>query len=450
MPASFKQIIESLRTRKALRTGLARSIGSLYLIQGASYLVPLMTLPWLARVLGPSGLGLLAFMQGFGSCITLVVEYGFRFSGTQQVSVHRHSPQRLSGLIAGVQGGKILLAIVFVAGSFAIRPFIPLLRGHGNLFAAGVFAAVGQACEMTWYFLGIERMPRVAALESGLRLIGAMGVVTLVRFRTDDWKVLAIQGGVTWTAAIVELVLAHRDIPFQWPSFALIREALSKGRSALFFRVGETSYTSCNAMLLGFFCPPHVVGLYAGADKIARSMLIAVLDPVQRSIYPGVSRMLAISRNRAAAMIRVSTIATVSGATLLSAILFAIAPQISRVLLGPEFSAAIPALRILLFVPVAVAWKWSIGLNWMVPAGEVRAFNVVIAGSAVLHLAATALLAPRFGHAGMAVAVALTEGAIPVCVYALLRRRCLDPFQLAHQDAPCELAYDSKAEVHCH
>jgi PST family polysaccharide transporter len=442
--------MKAILIRKALGTGLARSIGSLYAIQCASYLVPLMTLPWLARVLGPSGLGLLAFMQGFGSCITLVVEYGFRFSGTQQASVHRHSPDRLSELIAGVQGGKAILAIVFSACAFAIQPFIPLLRGHGNLFAAGIFAAVGQAFAMTWYFLGVERMPRLAAVESALRLLGALGVVMLVKTRADDWKVLVIQGSALWIAAIVGLALAHRDVRFQWPSVRVIRDALSNGRAALFFRIAETSYTSCNAMLLGFFCSPEVVGLYAGADKIARSMLIALLDPVQRSVYPGVSRMLAVSRNRAAGMVRVSAIATVSVATIVSAILFVIAPQVSRLLLGREFDAAIPTLRILLFVPVAVAWKWSIALNWMVPVGEVKAFNTVIAGSAVLHLAATTLLAPHFHQTGMAAGVALTEVVIPACVYVVLRRRHLDPFQLARETAPSEPKYGAETEVHCH
>lgn len=437
--------------RAALKSGLVRSIGSLYVIQAVSYLVPLVTLPWLARVLGPAGLGLLAVTQGFGSCVTLIVEYGFRFSGTHQASIHRDSPPRLADLMAGVQGGKLLLAVIFSALSAAAYPFVPVLDGHAALFAAGIAAAVGQAFSMTWYFLGVERMPALAAVESGLRLLGAAAVVVVVRARTDEWKVMAIQAVVTWVAAIWGARLAYRDIPFRWPGRRLVRDALANGRSALFFRVAETSYTSCNSLLLGFFAPPAVVGLYAGADKIARSMLIALLDPVQRSLYARVSRVLAISRTRAAAIVRVSALATAAVATAVSAVLFLRAPQVSRLLLGPEFTDAVPALRILLIVPVAVAWKWSIALNWMVPVGESRDFNRVIAGSAVLHLTATAILVPRFGHGGMAAAVALTECAIPLCVYAILRRRRLDPFALARQDQPIlEPRHGAEAEVHCH
>lgn len=439
-----------LRIRSVFQHGLARSIGSLYVIQGVSYIVPMLTLPWLARVLGPSGLGLLAFMQGFGSCVTLLVEYGFRFSATQQASVHRHSPQRLAELIAGVQGGKLLISAVVVTISFALFPWIPLLRGHTDLFAAGIFMALGQAFGMIWYFLAVDRMPVLAVLESVLRLLGAAGVLTLVRTPDDSWKVLALLGCATWISAIVGLIIALRSVPFCWPRPALVREALSRGRYALFFRVAETSYTTCNALLLGFFCPPGVVGLYAGADKIARNMLNALLDPVQRSVYPGVAKALAESRPRAAAMIRLSARVTISVSLLVSSALFLAAPQVSRILLGPGYESAVPALRILLVVPVAVACKWSIGLNWMVPIGESKSFNAVIAGSFVLHIALTVLLVPLWGHTGMAAAVAITESAIPACVYILLRRRKLDPFQMAAEEKPWEAQHATETEVHCH
>jgi PST family polysaccharide transporter len=440
----------SLRIRAVFQNGLARSIGSLYLIQGVSYIVPLLTLPWLARVLGPSGLGMLAFMQGFGSCVTLLVEYGFRFSATQSASVHRHSPGRLSELIAGVQGGKVVLAVVVTAVSFALLPWIAPLRGHETLFAAGIFMAVGQAFGMVWYFLAVEQMPVLAVLESVLRLVSAVAVLGLVKTPADGWKVLAFQGAAAWIAAIVGLIVALRSVPFCWPTPALVKAALSSGRSALFFRIAETSYTSCNALLLGFFAPPGVVGLYAGADKIARNMLIALLDPVQRSVYPGVAKALSESRAQAAAMIRVSARATISVSLLVSAVLFVAAPQVSRILLGPGFDSAVPALRILLLVPVAVACKWSIGLNWMVPLGEAKSFNTLIAGSAVLHLVLTALLVPIWGHAGMAAAVAVTEIVIPACVYILLRRRDLDPFQITAEEEPLEFQHDTETEVHCY
>jgi PST family polysaccharide transporter len=437
-------------SRTALRTGLARNIGSLYVIQFVLYLVPLMTLPWLARVLGPSGLGILATAQAFGSCVTLLVEYGFSFSATQQAAIHRRSPERLSRLVAGVQGGKAVLSLAAFAAAFAAHFFIPAARGYDGVFAAAVAAAAGQGFGMTWYFLALERMPAMSAIESSLRVAAAAAIVLLVRSPRDLWKVFALQGAASWSAAFVGAWLARRDAPFRRPTAALIREALANGRAAVFFRVAETSYTSCNSLLLGFFFPAGVVGLFAGAEKIARGFLVALLDPMQRSIYPGVAQALADSRVAAARLVRTGAAVTVSLAALGSLAVFAAAPQVIRLLLGPGYEAAVPTLRILLVVPVAVAFKWSIGFNWMVPIGDSRTFNAVVAGSAALHLLAAFVFARAWGQVGMAAAVALTEVFIPLSVYVLLRRRDTDPFHLARQRTYPEFAYDSKTEVHCH
>jgi polysaccharide transporter, PST family len=230
---------------------------------------------------------------------------------------------------------------------------------------------------------------------------------------------------------------------------ALIREALTSGRSAIFFRIAETSYTSCNSLLLGFLCPPGVVGLYAGAEKISRGLLVSLLDPMQRSVYPGVAKALAVSRVGAARLVRTSTAVTVSIAAAGSAVTFAAAPLMIRLLLGPGYEGSVPALRVLLLVPVAIALKWGIGLNWMVPAGHSQTFNIVIAGSAALHLGATFVLARQWGQTGMAAAVAVTEVSIPICVYFLLRRSNLDPFRLAQREVYPEFEHDPKTEVHC-
>ena len=435
-------------TRRLARSGLLQSIGSLYLIRCAAYVAPLLTLPWLARVLGPSGLGLLAFVQGIGACVILVVEYGFSFSATQQVSIHRHSPDKLAALLAGVLGSKAVLGLGCAACLLAVQPFIPVLAGHQWVLTAGLFAACGQAFGMTWYFLGIERMMVQSVLEAALRVAAAAGVLVFVRRPEDAWKVFALQGAAAWITAAAGMAVAWRSAPFRWPTPALVRDALSAGSGALFFRVAETSYTSCNALLLGFFFPTTVVGLYASAERIARAILTALLDPVQRAVYPRVAHALTVSTAHAARLVRLSALATVSTALAISAVLFAAAPQVIGILLGPGYGAAAPVFRVLLVVPAAVALKWAIGLNWMIPLGHGRAFNAVIAASALFHLGATFTLAAHYGAIGMAATVALTEAAIPACVYLLLRRRGLDPFFQIPSSVE-ELHHDPERKVSC-
>jgi PST family polysaccharide transporter len=413
--------------RRAARSGFAQSAASLYLIRGAAYVAPLIAVPWLARVLTPAGLGMVAIVQALGSPVTLLVDYGFSFSATKQVAVNQNSPEQLSILLAAVHASKVLLAILALAATVAVLPLLPF-DSPDVLIYAGLFAAIGQAFNMTWYFLGIGRMPALSIFETVLRIGGALAIFVFVHKPSDAWIVFVLQGSVSWLAWSAGIITAYRNVPFTAPTIPLVRECLVRGWSVLTFRVAETSYTTCNAVLLGLFCPPAVVGVYAAAEKIARSMVIALLDPIQRAVYPLVARALAEDEDKARRVIRLSTAATASVAIAVALVVFIFAEDVVRYGLGPGFDDVVPTLRILLTLPLAIALKWSLGLNWMLPIGMSGPFNAVIAISVLIHISATFLLAPRWGHVGMGVAVAITEAAIPILVWFILCRRGLNPF----------------------
>src|SRR6202789_3989173 len=96
----------NLNPKKLLRNGVVHNIIALYGVQACTYALPLLTFPYLARVLGPSGWGVVVFAQAIGVVIASVVEYGFDISASRETSRQRDDPQRLSALISGVLGAK--------------------------------------------------------------------------------------------------------------------------------------------------------------------------------------------------------------------------------------------------------------------------------------------------------------------------------------------------------
>ena len=73
-------------TRALLTHSVAKNAAALYAIQFAGYIVPLVTLPYLSRVLGPAGFGLLLFSQSFALWASMIIEYGFNLSATRDVA----------------------------------------------------------------------------------------------------------------------------------------------------------------------------------------------------------------------------------------------------------------------------------------------------------------------------------------------------------------------------
>ncbi|HEY5492349.1 MAG TPA: oligosaccharide flippase family protein, partial [Gemmatimonadaceae bacterium] len=90
---------------------LAKNAGALFVGQAVGLVVPLLTIPYLARVLGPTGWGPVLAAQALGNWLLLVLEFGFELSGTRAVARARTEPHTMSDVVHGVQSAKAVLAL---------------------------------------------------------------------------------------------------------------------------------------------------------------------------------------------------------------------------------------------------------------------------------------------------------------------------------------------------
>ncbi|ADW20930.1 flippase [Thermus scotoductus] len=412
---------------KSASGGLATNILALYGVHIANYLFPLLTVPYLARVLGPKEWGLLAFAQAFGGYLQLLVEFGFSLSATRQVARARDSLRGRAELLASVLGAKAFLGLLAIGVALLVGGFIPAFRDHPQVLWAGVFWALATAFSPVLYFQGLERMRLVAGLE-----VLAKGLVLLLLFLwvkgpSDTWKVLALQGGASLLATLLALYLAYREVPLFLPTLKGVLEALRLGWSMFFFRSAVSLYTLGNTFILGLFAPPQVVGYYAGAEKISKAVL-GLLSPVSQALYPRLSHLVRRAPAEAARLARLGLWTMGLSGLFLGLLVFALAPFLVRLFLGEGYDPAVLALRLLAFLVPLIALSNVLGIQWMLPLGLDRPFNAIIVGAGLFNLGLALLLAPRLFHVGMALAVVVSELFVTLGMWLYLKRSRQDPF----------------------
>jgi polysaccharide transporter, PST family len=423
----FPKTQSKFSPRKLLDSGLLHNVIALYGVQACTYALPLLTFPYLAHVLGPSGWGTVVFAQAIGIVITSVVEYGFDISASRETSLHRDDPGRLSELSSGVLGAKSLLAVVCVAGAVVSRRFTGHVAPSPVLFWSSIIWGVCQGINMLWFFQGLERMKLASALEIAGKVLATLSIFVLVHKPEDGWKVMAAQSVGCVVAHGATVVLAYREVGFRGPTLSSVGNALRLGGSMFLFRAVQGLSGSVNRLVLGTVAPVAVLGEYAGAERITR-VFQQGMWPVNQALYPKLTKQTHDNPNNAMKTVRLSLTFLGSLGLVFGLAIFLGAPQLVHLVLGQPFQDSVPVLRVFaLWIPLT-ALVTLITFQLLLPQQLDNQFNIVNFTSAFVGIGAGVLLAPRFNAVGIAWAAVISQAYTVLAFCVVLARAGLNPF----------------------
>ena len=414
-------------TKKLLRSGLVHNVIALYGVQACTYALPLLTFPYLAHVLGPSGWGVVVFAQAIGDVIASVVEYGFDISASRETSRQRSDPKRLSALISGVLGAKVLLAMVCIAGAVFSRRFTHHVAPSLALFWASTIWGVCQGINMLWFFQGLERMRLASVLEIGGKVLATLSIFLLVHKPEDGWKVMGAQCVGCVVAHGVTVVLAYRAVGFQWPTPSSVWNALRLGGSMFLFRAVQGLSGSVNRLVLGTVAPVAMLGEYAGAERITR-VFQQGMWPVNQALYPKMTQQAKNNPGDAMKTVRLSLLFLGALGLIFGLAIFFGGSLLVPLVLGQAFQNSVPVLRVFAWWIPLVAVSTVIIFQLLLPNQLDKQFNIVNFTAALVGIGAALLLAPRFSAVGIAWSAVIAQAYTLVAFSFVLARAGLNPF----------------------
>ena len=413
--------------RKLLHSGFLHNVIALYGVQACTYALPLLTFPYLARVLGPSGWGVVVYAQAIGTVITCLVEYGFDISASRETTLHRADPDRLSDLVSGVLGAKTLLSVVAIAGALLSRRFTHDVAPSSVLFWSSTIWGVCQGINMLWFFQGLERMKLASALEIAGKVLATLSIFVLVHKPEDGWKVMAAQCVGCVVAHGVTVVLAYREVGFRWPTIQSMKSALHLGGSMFLFRAVQGLSGSVNRLVLGAVAPVAVLGEYAGAERITR-VFQQGMWPVNQALYPKLTQQAHHDPQDALKTVRLSLIFLGGLGLLFGGMMFLGAPLLVHFVLGHAFQHSVPVLRVFaLWIPLT-ALVTLMTFQLLLPNQLDNSFNFVNFTSALVGIGAAVLLAPKYSAVGIAWSAVISQAYTVLAFCVILARAGLNPF----------------------
>lgn len=265
---------------------LVKNTVMLYILTAAKIILPLITLPYLTRILSEDTYGAVAYVKAFMSYVQLFIDFGFVLSATKSITLVKGNKDKMGQILWNTIFEKLILALGSLIVLLCCIVFIPILNENILFTILYYFSLVLAIVFVDFYFRGIEKMEMVAIPYIVSK--SACTVMTLVLIKSDAdimWiPILEIIG--TIAAGIVVIVfLAKEKIPFKVSN---LRVLLSDIKDSSVFFVSNFATT-----FLGSFTT-IIAGLALSKDNIAYwsvcmqlvSAVKVMYSPITNSLYP--------------------------------------------------------------------------------------------------------------------------------------------------------------------
>lgn len=241
--------------------GLRRNFVAMLLWQIGNYLVPLVTFPYLARVLGPAQFGVVGFATALAVYGTILTEWGFNLSGPRTTAQWRHDRDKLGELVWSIIGAKSCFCLLSAALLAAFLPFAPDMAGLRPLVWIGWIGVAANVITLNWLLLGMERFTLFAGIAVASRFATLPLTFWLVRSPNDVVCVVAIQAGAALIAAAGSLIVAHRNGWLCWPRFSwpAVRSQICDSADMFVSTASVSLFGATNAVILGGFAGPYQI-----------------------------------------------------------------------------------------------------------------------------------------------------------------------------------------------
>ena len=146
-----------MKTQISDKKKLIENTIAIALTQIITYVIPLVSLPYLSRVLGVEKFGLVYWAQSFIIYFSIFTEFGFNLSAVREIALYKDNPQKISNIFNAVMVVKFFLIIISFLILLLLIGIFPKFKNEALLFILTFFMVIGNAIYPIWYFQGIQR-----------------------------------------------------------------------------------------------------------------------------------------------------------------------------------------------------------------------------------------------------------------------------------------------------
>ena len=330
----------------------------LSLMQIAGFVFPLLTLPYLSRIVGTEGFGKVAFASAVIIWVQTISDWGFNYTGTRSLAVVRENIDEVSQIFSNIFWSRIILSVFSLLSLLLLILFVPEFRENKNVILITFLMVPGNILVSEWFFQALERMKYITLFNLLAKFIFMICVFLFVREKEDYvLQPLFISLGFLTSGCIsMYFILVRWKVKLRKPAFNEIFVTIKNSTDVFINNLMPNFYNSMSTILLGFYSSSSSVGVYSSGKNFV-SVSNSMVSIISRVFYPYLARRSDKHSTFAKINIIVSLFVTL--------FLFALAPLIIHIFYTDEFVGSISVLRITSIALFFITLNTVYGTNFL-------------------------------------------------------------------------------------
>ena len=281
----------ALQERLGRNKTILANFSYLSLLQVFAILFPLLTYPYLLRVIGLELYGVIIFAQSIINYVSLVINFGFNMSGARNVATYKQDRARLSRIVTSIYWCKFILWLVCLVLYLSVISMVPFFEDHYWVYILSFLLTFNELMLPIWFFQGIEKMKYITFVNLSARLLFVVAIFLFVH-RQEDYLLVPLLNGIGAILAgclSLYILLGKERVRF---SLIPVRELRSTYKESLplFVSILSTQiYVNVNKLVIGSFLGMLEVSIYDMADKVLLLMKLPA-SMIAQAVFPKISR----------------------------------------------------------------------------------------------------------------------------------------------------------------
>ena len=384
------------------------------ILKGSSIIFPLITLPYVNRVIGPVGTGSVTFAWSATEYFCLFALLGLPTYGIRAVARVRDDVTELSRIVQELLIINFVASVISYIAFFLSLIYIPKFQSERLLLCINIVRIFFNMIGMEWFFQGIEQYRYITVRQITFKVLSLLAMFLFVRSPKD----YIIYGSLS----IISNACSN-TMNFVHAGKYIIRRPLYNYsfkrhiKPIVFFlaiTAATTLYTNMDAVMIGFLLNNKSVGYYELAVKVEQ-VLCLVVTSLGMVLLPRITYYLSKGdNNRFISLIGTSYDFVILVSVPMSVFFFFSAKYVIDVLGGNMYYKAIPSLQIVIFSLIPLGISNIARMQILAPTNREKVSMLVAFFGVGVNFLVNGLLIPIVGIKGAAIGTLVTETVVAI------------------------------------